>query len=161
MLTSSGMSAANYDAALIGWDSRSVLASVFSATTIGYTSASSAARSSLIAKGWAITDFGLATVPGAPAAAPGGTVGSQRVTLTWAAPTSNGGDVITGYNVQWSSTSGGTYVDATSCTALGVVLTCVATGLTAGASYYFKVAAINGQGTGTYSSASTVKVPTA
>ena len=160
MLTSSGISAANYDAALIGWDSRSVLPSIFSANFIGYTSASAAARSSLIAKGWAITDFGLATVPEAPAAAPGGTVGSQRVTLTWAAPTSNGGDVITGYNVQWSSTSGGTYVDATGCTALGVVLTCVATGLTAGAPYYFKVAAINGQGTGTYSRASSVKTPT-
>ena len=160
MLTSSGMSTANYDALLIGWDSRSVLSSVFSATTIGYTSASSAARSSLIAKGWAITDFGLASTPGATTSAPGGTVGSRQVTLTWAVPASNGGDVITGYTIQWSSTSGGTYVDATGCAGLGNVLTCVATGLTTGAPYYFKVAAINGQGAGTYSSASSVKTPT-
>ena len=160
MLTGTGMSTANYDATLIGWASRPVLVAPFSATTVGYSSAGATARSALISSGWTITDFGLATVPGTPTAAPVGIVGSQQVTLTWAAPTSKGGDVITGYNVKWSSTATGTYVDATGCTGLGNVLTCVATGLTTGAPYYFKVAAINGQGTGTYSSASLIRTPT-
>ena len=52
------------------------------------------------------------TAPGAPpASAPGAptgltaTAGDTTVTLTWTAPSSNGGSVITGYNVYEGTTS--------------------------------------------------------
>jgi hypothetical protein len=81
--------------------------------------------------------------------------------LTWVAPTSTGGSAITGYSVQVSTSSGGSYSDAAGCTAAATStgLSCTATGLTNGTAYYFKVAAINTAGTGPYSSASAAVTP--
>lgn len=99
------------------------------------------------------------TTPSAPAA-PTGTAGNGQVTLRWSEPSDDGGSVITGYTVQ-ASTDGSNYSNQAGCTALSLVFTCTATGLTGGTPYTFKVAAINAAGTGAYSSASSAITPTA
>ena len=78
--------------------------------------------------------------------------------ISWSAPASNG-TTISGYNVTRATAVSGTYTNATGCSSLGVVLTCTATGLTNGTTYYFKVAASSAEGIGTYSSASLSAVP--
>lgn len=99
------------------------------------------------------------TTPSAPAA-PTGTPGNSSVSLSWSAPTDDGGAQITGYTVQ-RSTDGVTYTDQAGCTSLGVDFTCTATGLTSGTAYTFTVAAINAAGTGAYSAASAAITPVA
>lgn len=99
------------------------------------------------------------TTPSAPAA-PTGAPGNSSVSLSWSAPTDDGGAQITGYTVQ-RSTDGVTYTDQAGCTSLGVDFTCTATGLTSGTAYTFKVAAINAAGTGAYSTASASITPVA
>jgi hypothetical protein len=99
-----------------------------------------------------------AAVPGAPTSV-SGTAGNAQVSLTWTAPSSNGGASITDYVVQYSSNSGSswsTFSDGTSATASAVV-----TGLTNGTAYTFRVAAVNSVGTGSYSTASSSVTPTA
>ena len=81
--------------------------------------------------------------------------------LTWVAPVDTGGAAISGYSVQVSTSSGGSYVDATGCTSAtsSTSLLCTATSLTNATTYYFKVAAINSVGTGAYSTASASITP--
>lgn len=90
-----------------------------------------------------------------------GVSGNTTVALTWVAPTNTGGDVITGYRVQISTTSVGGYADAAGCAtaASSTALSCTATGLTNGTAYFFKVAAITSSGTGTYSAPSASVTP--
>ena len=65
---------------------------------------------------------------------------------------------------RWRPLRGGTYANATgtcapASTNASTAVTCTATGLTAGTAYYFKVAAINSVGTGSYSAASSGATP--
>ena len=88
-----------------------------------------------------------ATTPGAPAGlriAPG----RSRTILSWTAPASDGGSVVTGYRVYQGGTT-----DFTHGTLAGTVTGTRAalTGLTSGASYWFRVAAVNAVGQGTWS----------
>lgn len=85
-----------------------------------------------------------------------GTSGNAQVALTWSAPVSNGGAAVTDYEIQYSSdgTNWTTFSDSVSTTASVTV-----TGLTNGAAYTFRVAAINGAGTGSYSTASSSITP--
>ena len=94
------------------------------------------------------------------ASAPTGVAGDSQVALSWTPP-SNSGTAITGYRVQVATSSGGTYSNATGCTAglTSTATTCTATGLANGTAYYFKVAAINAAGTGTASAASASVTP--
>ena len=89
-----------------------------------------------------------ANVPSAPqnlAVSPGNT---QNV-LTWNAPASSGGGVITGYRVfRGTSNSSLTIVNSGSCANLGVVYSCTDTGLTNGQTYYYVVSAVNSFGQG-------------
>ncbi len=95
-----------------------------------------------------------ATVPGAPTIG-SVTGGNDSVTVTWAAPASNGGEPITGYVV--TPYIGG--VAQTATTFNSTATTETVTGLTNGTSYTFKVAATNSVGTGAQSAASSAVTP--
>jgi hypothetical protein len=86
-----------------------------------------------------------------------GVPGNGRVTLTWLAPLANAGPAPTAYAVQKSSNNGVSWVTVT--TAAPITRTYAVTGLVNGASYRFRVAAINGGGTGPNSSATGAIVP--
>jgi PKD repeat protein len=91
------------------------------------------------------------TAPGAPTGLAAG-AGSGRVSLSWAAPASNGGVSITSYRV-YRGTSPGTETLLTGggCSGLGAVLSCTDTGLANGQKYYYKVSAVNAIGEGAQS----------
>ncbi|MEZ5205018.1 MAG: fibronectin type III domain-containing protein [Acidimicrobiales bacterium] len=94
------------------------------------------------------------TLPNAPTNV-AGTPGNTQVTLTWTAPTSDGGQPITGYRVT-------PYIGATAQTATTFASTATSqtiTGLTNGTAYTFKVAATTAAGTGTDSAASAAITP--
>ena len=87
------------------------------------------------------------------------TAGNAQATVTWTAPSVLAQTPITDYVVQYSSNSGSTwttFTDGTSTSAAATV-----TGLTNGTAYTFRVAAVNGVGTGAYSSASSAVTPAA
>ena len=74
-------------------------------------------------------------------------------TVTWAAPSSDGGSSILDYTVTAYRSSDNSNSGRSCTTANGSTRTCTVTGLTDGVSYYFKVTARNSAGTGTASSA--------
>src|SRR5205809_1658480 len=87
------------------------------------------------------------TAPATPPGAPQGlvaTAGDATVTLTWSAPSSNGGSPITNYRIYRSTTGGGETPQAT----IGNVLTYSDTAVTNGVTYYYEVSAVNGAGEG-------------
>jgi titin len=103
----------------------------------------------------AFPDSGPMSAPTSLAA----TAGNAQVSLTWTAPSYNGGSAITNYSVQYSSNSGSTWTTfsrTASSTASQVV-----TGLTNGTAYVFRAAGINSNGTGTYTAASSSVTPNA
>jgi hypothetical protein len=83
------------------------------------------------------------TSPSAPTLSTA-TPGDAKVILTWTAPNSNGGSVITNYKLYRGATKGGETLLAT----LGNVLTYADTGLTNGKTYYYEVSAVNAVGEG-------------
>ncbi|MCG5468068.1 fibronectin type III domain-containing protein [Micromonospora sp. LAH09] len=88
------------------------------------------------------------TLPGAPTIT-SATAGTNAATVTWTAP-ANGGSPITGYTVT-------PYLNGVAQTPqifTGTATTQIVTGLTAGATYTFRVAATNAAGTGPQSAAS-------
>ena len=95
-------------------------------------------------------DLGIPVAPSAPSGVTG-VAGDGEVTVSWTAPTSNGGSAITGYTVT-ASPGGAT------CTTTGAT-TCVVTGLTNGTAYTFTVTATNAVGTSPASSPSSPVTP--
>ena len=99
-----------------------------------------------------------ATVPGAPSGA-SATPGNASATVTWTAPSSDGGSAVTAYTVvaadSTTPANGGEV-----CTWTTGPLTCTLTGLTNGDSYSFTVTATNVAGGGAASSPSNVVTPT-
>ncbi len=98
------------------------------------------------------------SVPGVPTGL-AGSAGDGQVSLTWAAPASDGGEPISDYDVQVSSDGGGTwqpYGRATSTSPSAVV-----TGLGNGTGYVFRVAARNSLGAGAFTSAAGPVTPAA
>jgi len=91
----------------------------------------------------------LATVPGAPTKV-SATAGNASATLTWTAPSSDGGAAVTGYVIKVSHGPVVKVADVTSDTV---------TGLNNGTVYSFTVAAINTIGTGPSSAASNSVTP--
>ena len=101
----------------------------------------------------AVTPLGVPTVPGAPTIGTA-TAGNGQATVTWTAPTSNGGDPLTGYVVTpYIGTSAQTPVS------VGVATTDVVTGLANATAYTFTVAATNVIGSGTASAHSNSVTP--
>lgn len=96
-----------------------------------------------------VTPVPPATVPGAPTGVIG-VAGNTKVTVSWSAPSNNGGSPVTGYTAT-ASPSGRTCVTATT--------SCTVTGLTNGTSYTFTVKASNLIGPGSSSSASSGVIP--
>lgn len=99
-------------------------------------------------------DFTPVIVPGAPTS-PMATAGNASASVTFVAPASNGGSVITGYTVT-SIPAGGIDADAGSTS-----LTHSITGLTNGTSYTFTVKATNSAGSSVASVASNSVTPNA
>ncbi|MBK8077313.1 MAG: fibronectin type III domain-containing protein [Kineosporiaceae bacterium] len=85
--------------------------------------------------------------PGTPVA----TGGNTQATVSWTAPSWNGGSAITGYTVRSSPGS-------KTCTTVGAT-SCTVTGLTNGTSYTFTVTATNAVGIGTVSAGSNAVTP--
>lgn len=78
------------------------------------------------------------SAPLAPAATPD--PGAASVTLSWAAPSSDGGSAVTGYRVEYGTDPA---LAAATVGTVGAVLSTVISGLTPGLTYYFRVAALN------------------
>ena len=91
-----------------------------------------------------VTETTEATTPNAPTGF-SVTVGETTADLSWTAPSDNGGESITSYEV--SSDDGGTWTDTGDAD-----LTYQITGLTAETEYDFKVRAVNAEGSGAASS---------
>ncbi len=85
------------------------------------------------------------TLPTAPSLT-SATPGNASVGLAWTAPSSDGGATITGYEVYRGTSPGGE--SGTPIASLGNVLTYNDSPVTNGTTYYYKVAAVNSQGTG-------------
>jgi hypothetical protein len=98
-------------------------------------------------------------VPTAPLA-PAAIAGNGQATVTWSAPY-NGGSDIDSYTLTKATTQGGIYsATSASCTSINA-LTCIATGLTNGTTYFFKVVAHNAIGFSDLSGASSAVIPLA
>lgn len=103
-----------------------------------------------------------ASIPSAPVtvipapSAPGrprslvATAGNASASLTWLAPTSDGGRPITGYKLEKGTYASGAWHFTTAVDNTGTAATnATVTGLTNGTAYRFRVSAINALGTGT------------
>src|SRR4029079_2341070 len=119
-------------------------AGVTNGTTYYYTvTAVNSVGESLASNEATATPQAVLTAPGAPASVLAAR-GNTEVTVSWSAPTNNGGSPITGYTVYRSTTSGGTYVSVGSTD--GNTTSYLDTGLTNGTAYWYKVSATNAQG---------------
>ena len=98
---------------------------------------------------------GMGTVPGAPTVGTA-TPGDGQISLTFTAPTSNGGSPITTYQYALSTDSYATWTNrSTGTTASPIVIT----GLSNGTPYSVKIRAVNTLGSGAASAASTSVTP--
>ena len=93
------------------------------------------------------------TVPIAPTMLIG-TAGNNRISLTWAAPASNGTSAITDYSIQYSSDSGSSWTTFDDGPSTSTSTTATVTSLINDTSYIFRVRAVNSSGTSSYSSQS-------
>ena len=87
------------------------------------------------------------TPPSAPTLSASASAG--QVDLTWTQPTDDGGSPVSGYQIFRGTSAGSATLHAT----VGNVLTYTDTGLTNGATYWYRVAAVNVAGAGELSNA--------
>ena len=93
----------------------------------------------------------MAIVPTAPTNLAADAVSDTKISLSWEAPSSDGGEAITKYTIQ-SSTNGTDFTDLPT-TSDATTVTYLHTSLTERTTYYYQVAAINSIGTGGYATA--------
>ncbi|MCY4505162.1 MAG: fibronectin type III domain-containing protein, partial [Hyphomicrobiales bacterium] len=106
---------------------------------------------------WSASATGTpATMPAAPAApsvsAPTGAAGIGRLTVTWAAPSSDGGSPITSYDVQYQVSTTGTPVTRNNISDTSLTIP----SLTKDTEYRARVRAVNAQGMSDWSSYSSL-----
>ncbi|WP_298856408.1 Ig-like domain repeat protein [uncultured Aquimonas sp.] len=106
-------------------------------------------------------NFTLVGPPNTPNA-PSATAGAGQATVNWTAP-ANGGSPIIGYTLEISGNGGSSWSDAPGAcapatTEASTATSCVASPLTPGAGYEFRVRAINAIGASSFSDASTTIV---
>ena len=101
------------------------------------------------------------TVPSAPSDLNARAVGDNRINLTWDAPSSNGGSVITGYKIEVSNNGRTNWTTRVANTGSSN-RTHSHTGLSAGDIRHYRVSAINASGTGPHSNvdSATTGLPT-
>ena len=87
-------------------------------------------------------------VPYPPTAVTATVTGSSSVNVSWGAPTSTQGSAVTGYTLQWATSLSGSWQSAT----VGLATHREVANLSASTTYYFRVMATNGAGTGNPSS---------
>jgi fibronectin type 3 domain-containing protein len=107
-----------------------------------------------------IAAFSLAGGASQAAGAPTGltaTGTAGQVALSWTAPTSSGGSAITGYAIYRKTSSGAETLLATA----GTGTTYTDTAVSAGSTYFYDVAAVNGSGPGAKSAEMSAAVPAA
>lgn len=92
-------------------------------------------------------EVGTPGPPGEPSATPG----PGRVDLTWSAPSNPGASATTDYVVQHATSASGPWTTFEEGTSTGTSAT--VTGLSNGTTYWFRVAAVNEYGTGSWSPA--------
>ena len=90
------------------------------------------------------------TVPGAPTSLTAAASGTARIDLSWTAPASDGGIRITGYRIESSLGSGSRWTVLVATTG-NTRTTYSDTGLSGGTTRYYRVSAINTNGTGAHS----------
>jgi len=95
-------------------------------------------------------------VPPAPTSVTA-TGGNAQATVSWTAPTVLAQTPVTDYTLQYSSNSGSSWTTFTR--AVSTATSATVTGLTNGTAYTFRVSAVNGVGTGAYSTASSAVTP--
>ena len=88
-----------------------------------------------------------ATVPGAPTGLEAMAKGSSQIDLSWTAPTYDGGSPVTGYQVEVSEDGGSPWEELEANTSL-TAAKYSHTGLTPDTTLYYRVSAINEEGTG-------------
>jgi len=86
------------------------------------------------------------TAPSAPTGLTATTASSSQINLSWTAPSNNGGSAVTGYKIERSNNGGSTWSTVVANTG-SIGTTYASTGLTANATYTFRVSAINLVGT--------------
>jgi hypothetical protein len=95
------------------------------------------------------------TIPSAPQNL-GAFAGNGQVSLSWSAPSSDGGATIASYRVFRGTNSSNTLiVTSGGCANLGATFSCTDTGLSNGQSYYYIVSAVNSVGQGPPSNGAT------
>ena len=90
------------------------------------------------------------TVPGVPTglrATPDGLKGSTQIRLTWSAPSNDGGSSITGYRIERAITRGGPWIIQVASTG-STATTYLHTGLVPNTTRFYRVRALNAQGSG-------------
>ncbi len=124
-----------------------------------YETISRAAKGTMLTN--TINETLIEKVPNAPTAV-GATPGNAQAALTWRASTYYGGgsNVLSGYTIQQSVDKGETWTTAVADTGTTNPVHTV-TGLTNGTAHIFRVAGLNADGTGAYSSSSLSVIPSA
>jgi hypothetical protein len=94
---------------------------------------------------WSPTTFiaGIPTAPGTPSIS---NVVANSLTLTWTAPSSDGGATVSSYKVQVSTDNGSTWTTKTTGITFPTTLTANLTGLAIAATYKFRIIATNSTG---------------
>lgn len=89
--------------------------------------------------------------PGAPTAVTVTRTSTSAASVSWTAPSSTGGSAITGYVVQWATSTSPVTTTWTTGATVGVVTTAAISGTPDGTPIWVRVAAINARGTGAFS----------